>query len=80
MKGRLPPTTSTEAMLVTGSMPRPVIARSVGFEVDSSAPFASTSQTALVPTPPALKSRPPPEAGERPSFTVIDAKSISARL
>ncbi len=71
----------TEEMAVTGSMPRPVRAMSVGFEVVASDPLVSTSQIALVRTPPAVNQRPPPAVlGEEPSLTVIEAKSTSERL
>jgi hypothetical protein len=74
----LPP---TEAIPVTGSMPRPVMARSVGLVVEASAPLASMSQIAFVRTPPAVNQRPPPAVkGVRESLTVIEAKSTSARL
>ena len=66
---------------MTGRKPRPVIARSVAFEVVVSAPLASMSQIALVRTPPAVNQRPPPTVfGDFASLTVIEEKSTSARL
>ena len=67
--------------MLTGRKPRPVIARSVALLVCASAPLASTSQTALVLTPPAVNQRPPPTVfGDLASLTVIEEKSTSARL
>ena len=81
MNGRSPLAWPTEARTVTGSMPRPVIAMSVAFEVVVSAPLASMSQIASVLTPPAVNQRPPPTVfGEPLSLTVIEEKSMSARL
>ena len=81
MNGRSPFAWPTEASAVTGSMPRPVMAMSVALDVVVSAPLASMSQIAPVRTPPAVNQRPPPTVfGEPLLLTVIDAKSMSARL
>ncbi len=81
MNGRSVPVCPTDAILVTGSMPRPVSAMSVALLVVVSAPLASMSQIALVRTPPAVNQRPPPVVlGDFASLTVIEAKSTSARL
>ncbi len=71
----------TEASAVTGSMPRPVSARSVAFAVVASAPLASMSQIALVRTPPAVNQRPPPIVlCVALPLTAIEEKSTSERL
>jgi hypothetical protein len=81
MKGRSPGTASTAAIVVTGRRPRPVIAMSVEFELEVSAPLASMSQIAFERTPPAVNQRPPPGVKAlRPSETASEAKSVSAVL
>ena len=71
----------SDAVVLTGRKPRPVTARSVAFEVWAMAPLASTSQIALVLTPPAVNQRPPPMVfGDFASATVSEEKSTSARL
>ena len=70
-----------DAVVLTGRKPRPVTARSVEFDVWAIAPLASTSQMALVLTPPAVNQRPPPMVfGDLASATVSEEKSTSARL
>ena len=58
---------------MTGSIPRPLTAKSVGFDVDTSAPRSSISRDVVVRTPPA-------EYVPRPLSITIDSKSVTARL